>query len=78
MERRCCCPREFHAAFADTGVVALRQRFDKLVCLRGFRGLDDRLAVGLEPAVADVLGDSTVEEERRLGDVADMLAGFRD
>lgn len=61
-------------AFTDQGVVAVRQRRDEGVGLGHGSGPEHFLVRGCEAAVADVVRDAAVEEERVLGDEADGVA----
>jgi len=70
-------PRELHAALAHHRLVAVGKVLYELVGSRvSCRGVDS-VAVGLEAAVGDVLGDGPVEQERFLGDVAHGPAQVR-
>src|SRR6185437_4672985 len=53
--------REFQAAFADRGFVALRQRQDEVVDVRGARGGVYLVARGAGAAVGNVVVDGVVE-----------------
>ncbi len=66
---------EREAALADDRVVALGERGDEVVRLRGLRGAArTSLVARLRPAEADVLGDRGAEQERVLRDDADVAA----
>ncbi len=58
--------RELQAAFAHRRVVAPGQALDEFVDARRARRLLDLGAAGLGPAVADVVGDGVVEQQRVL------------
>ena len=62
---------ELEAALADHRVVAVRQRFDEGVDVRGARRGDDLLARRLGPAVGDVVVDRVVEQHGVLRNDAD-------
>jgi hypothetical protein len=57
-----------NAALADVGVVAARELHDELVGIRRFCGGDHLLHRRFAVAVADVVDDAVVEEERLLLD----------
>ena len=59
---------------ADGALVALRQRRDELVRVRGARRRLDFLARRVGPAVRDVAADGVVEEDGLLSDDADLRA----
>ena len=61
-------------ALADHRVVAVRQLLDELVRLRGARRPLDLLVGRVEDAEGDVLAHGRREEERILGDDADLAA----
>ena len=61
-------------ALADQRIVAVRQPQDELVSPRRPGRGDDFIAVGVRPAVGDVLGDRAVEQERLLQHDADVAA----
>ena len=65
---------EREAALADDRLVALGERLDEVVGLRGLRRRPDLLVARLGPAEADVLGDRRAEEERVLVHDADVPA----
>ena len=64
-------------ALADHGVVALGQRLDELVRLGEPRGALDVVVGRVGPAERDVLAHGRREEERILGDDADLAAQRR-
>ena len=66
--------RQAAAGLGDLGVVALRQPRDELVRVRRARRLLDLLVGGVEPPVAQVVGDRAREEHRILQHDRDLLA----
>ena len=66
--------RERDPALADDRVVAVRQRLDELVRLRQLGRVHDLVIGRAGPAEGDVLADARREEERILGDHADLAA----
>ena len=62
---------EFDAAFADAGIVALRQRDDEIVAIGGSGRGEELLVGGVQFAEEDVFAESAVEEEGLLADDAD-------
>jgi hypothetical protein len=66
------------AAFAERGVVALRQGLDEVVRVGFAGGGDDFLAGGADFAEGDVFGDGGVEEEDVLADEREVEAEVGD
>ena len=66
--------RELDAAFADHGVIAIGEVFDKIVSVGEFGGLLDFFFGGIRAAVSDIIGYGAVEEGRFLRDVSDGVA----
>ena len=62
------------ALVADHGVIALRQAADEIVRLRGARRGGDRLRVGIDAAVGDVVTHGAVEQQHVLLHHADARA----
>ena len=72
--------RQGDAALADAGVVALLQRGDEGVSVRGRSGANDLIETGIGSAVADVLGEAVVEQGgilRHEGEAAPAAAAGR-
>ncbi len=65
---------EAHAAFADYGLIAVRQLADEIVRVGHGGGGVDLLAGGIAPAIEDILPDGAGEEHRLLRHDADGAA----
>src|SRR6266853_3712090 len=61
------------AGLGDFGVVALREVRDELVRMGRARGLFDLFRCGVEPPVAQVVGDRALEQDRVLQDDRDLF-----
>src|SRR5690606_40142576 len=57
---------QLHAAFADHGVIALRQVADEFVGGRVAGGGQDRVLAGIRAAIGDVGADRVVEQHHLL------------
>src|SRR5215218_5907985 len=69
---------EADAPLADDGVIALRQRQDKVVCLGRAGGGFDLIACRVGPAVGDVVAHGAGEEQRGLHDHPDLAPQARE
>ena len=59
-------PVEFNAAFADDGVVTLREMMGELVDAGDAAGFHNLLLGGVRPAQGDILANRAVEQKRFL------------